>query len=136
MTMGTGEVARLRAFTERGGFVMLSGDDEAQIWDVNVLQDMVGRMVLVGLTALEGQTVVERYQVHGRIALVDPARGVQVMLVETGRPFWLPGEREAFEVAPIGDYRLSASGEVVRNPDLFTTWAVHVDRQLAGRRAS
>ena len=114
---------------------MLSGDDQAEIWNVHDLEDIVGRLVLIGLTALEGESVVERYQVHGRVALVDPARGVQIMLVETGRPFWLPGERDAFEAAPIGDYRLSASGEIVRNPDLFTTWAVHVETQLAGRRA-
>jgi hypothetical protein len=133
--MGPGEAKGLRQFTEAGGFLMLTGDDEAEIWDVDTLSDMVGRMVLIGLTALDGQTVVERYQVHGRVANVDPARGVQIMLVETGRPFWLPGEREAFDAAPIGDYRLSATGEVVRNPDLFTTWAVHVDSHLAGRRA-
>jgi hypothetical protein len=93
---------------------MLRGSDR--------LQYLVGRRLLVGVT-VRGQTgtVVSRLQFCGPVLDV----GDGVVVVDTGgEPALLPSDDLAYTPAPPGRYTLSATGEVVVDPDFITTWDV------------
>lgn len=68
---------------------------------------------------------VDNVQLHGRIARVNPEEGVVVLLHPSGVEYAMPAVLAAYEDAPPGDYQLQSTGEVVRDPDLLTSWVVY-----------
>lgn len=83
---------------------------------------MVGKRVLVGKTYVSGEDVVEQVQFHGLIETADEREGFGVRRADTGELEWLPPDLRAFRRAEPGDYTLRATGEVVSDPDLISTW--------------
>ncbi len=90
-------------------------------------REWMGAVVLVGLTYVDpaGQ-LVRREQLHGQIVAVSPETGIELDLSgkRTGERYWLPPQLNAFQKAPPGDYRLTETGELVRDPDLLSNWTV------------
>ena len=86
-----------------------------------------GLIVLVGLTFLNKDgSLNRREQFYGQIASVDSADGIELDLSgsRAGESYWLPPDLRAFEPAAKGDYRLSSTGELVRDPDLVSQWTI------------
>jgi hypothetical protein len=107
----------------------MSGHDGSE-WrppfDLNAARAMIGKRLLIGLTVrAHDESLIERQQMHGRIFAVDHRGiGVQLTGARDGETYWLPPDMRSFQIAPKGEYRLRETGEVVRDPDLMTTWIV------------
>lgn len=95
-------------------------------WD-QAESDWPGCVVLVGITYLHSDGSLDRHeQFYGQVESVDRSSGVRLDLSGTrsGEIYDLPPVLEAFEPAAKGEYRLRSTGEIVRDPDLLTSWTV------------
>ena len=70
------------------------------------------------------EELLEQKQFHGDIVRIDDHEGIVIKLRDSGNEFKLPPDISSLTPAPEGDYRLRATGEVVLNPDLMTTWTL------------
>jgi hypothetical protein len=87
---------------------------------------LIGKHLIIGLTIHDREdNPVDHVQLHGDIVRVNQAEGVVVRLHPSSVEYAMPAVLAAYEEAPPGDYRFSATGEVVSDPDLMTTWVVY-----------
>ena len=105
-----------------------SSPDRRFAWDEARAQGLLGKRALVGITYLDvdGETVTGQIQLHGIIITVDRDNGIELSLGggNEGKSFWLPAATGPFEDAQPGEYALRATGEVLVNPDIVSTWTV------------
>jgi len=96
-------------------------------WDQEQGDSFLGQYILVGITYLasDGKTVTSQAQYHGRVTKADKD-GVAIALEGTrrGETATLPPDLRAFRAARPGEYRLRSTGEVIKDPDLLTTWTI------------
>jgi hypothetical protein len=94
-------------------------------WDDRRAASLDGALVLVGITvdAPEGPRL---SQFYGTVIEVDAVNGVTLRLEgsRSGEIYRLPPDLNAFATAPPGEYRLRATGEIVRDPDFTTQWTI------------
>jgi hypothetical protein len=102
-------------------------DDDGPLWDPKLAVELIGKRVLVGVTDLapDGAVVGQR-QFHGHAIRADRRLGIALRLsgARAGEELVLPPDTRAFHRAPLGEYRLGGTGEVVRDPDYLTTWSI------------
>ena len=93
-------------------------------WDDDFARDLIGCTLLVGLTYVDHDgTVMRRTQVFGVVQTVDRGAGV-VIRQSNGEDYSLPPALEAFQAAAPGTYRLSATNEIVHDPDFLAMFTV------------
>jgi hypothetical protein len=85
---------------------------------------MVGKRVLVGKTYVRGESVLQHVQFHGVIEEASESQGFALRRADTGGIEWLPPDMRSFRQAPPGEYRLRTTGEVVLDPDAFSSWII------------
>jgi hypothetical protein len=88
------------------------------------LGGLVGHRLLVGITYLDGAgRVTGTQQFCGQV--LEVCDGV-VVVERPGEdePAVLPADVEAYRQAEPGSYTLSATGEIIVNPDFLSTWRV------------
>jgi hypothetical protein len=78
---------------------------------------------LVGIRWTSKGEIVREEQFHGLIVEADQ-EGLVLERPDTGSRIVLPPQ---IQVAPPGDYRLRATGEVVSDPDYLATWKFDQD---------
>ncbi len=109
---------------------MTDNVDDRAVWDDDLAQRLLGKVMLVGLTymGVDG-AVVEQQQFFGRAVSVDPRKGILVALsgVRSGEHFNLPPDTRAIDAATPGEYRLRATGDVVVNPDYTAVFSITKD---------
>ena len=102
---------------------------------IDRLEDMLGKRLLVGIRYVDNRgEVVSQVGFCGQVVAVDPLVSIERGSPE--KPFTLPPETDAYDVAGPGEHRLHASSEVVIDPDFLTTWTVHAPprwRRIVGR---
>lgn len=102
-------------------------DDDGPFWDPKLAVDLIGKRVLVGITDLapDGAAIGQR-QFHGHAIRADRRVGIALRLAgaRAGEEMVLPPDTRAFRPAAPGEYRLRATGEVVKDPDYLTTWSM------------
>jgi hypothetical protein len=85
----------------------------------------IGKHLLIGMTYLDHkQELIEQKQFHGEIIRINDHEGIVIRLHGSDKEFKLPPDTASLKAAPPGEYRLRATGEVVVNPDLLTTWTL------------
>jgi hypothetical protein len=85
---------------------------------------LLGKYVLIGITRIAADdTLLEKGQHHGRIALVDPDEGIKVVLSD-GEVLTLPPDLDSFHPAKPGVYVLRSTGEEIVDPDFTTAWTI------------
>ena len=90
------------------------------------MADLVGKVVLVGITYYtHDRQFIEQKQYHGTVIRADDA-GIIVQKPD-GEEAWMPPDLRSTKPAPPGEYRERSTGEIVVNPDFFTTWKVVQD---------
>jgi hypothetical protein len=85
---------------------------------------LVGKSILLGLTYLrQDGTLLRRVQLHGEVIRADDA-GVAIRVAGSGEVYRLPPDLRGMKQAPVGEYRLKSTGEVVVNPDYVASWTI------------
>jgi hypothetical protein len=103
--------------------------DSKPLWNQAEGDLLVGQYVLVGITyvASADKTATTHVQFHGKITKVDE-NGIAVTCegkTWCGQIATLPPDLKAFRKANPGEYRLLSTGEVLKDPDLLTTWTIN-----------
>jgi len=86
-------------------------------------ETFVGKRLLVGIRWTSKDEVVREEQFHGLILEADQ-EGLVVERADTGSRVVLPPQ---LRVAASGEYRLRATGEIIRDPDYLATWKFDQD---------
>jgi hypothetical protein len=97
-------------------------------WDQSEADWLIGKTVLAGITRLasDGTTIKSHQQYHGKIVRADRSAGI-VMECEgvwSGKTITLPPMTSNYHPANSGEYRLRSTGEIIKDPDVLTTWSV------------
>jgi hypothetical protein len=101
--------------------------DERPVWDETIAEDVVGKVVLVGLTYLEADGgLIEQQQFFGTVVSADSRKGILLSLKghRAGERYNLPPDTRALEIASAGEYRLRGTGEVVIDPDFTVMFSI------------
>jgi hypothetical protein len=101
--------------------------DERPVWDESIAEDVVGKVVLVGLTYLEADgRLIEQQQFFGTVVSADSRKGILLSLKgqRAGEQYNLPPDTRGIEIASSGEYRLRATGEVVVDPDYTVMFSI------------
>jgi hypothetical protein len=101
--------------------------DDRTVWDDDLAQRLIGKVMLVGLTYMDVEgAVVEQQQFFGQVVSVDRCKGILVALsgVRSGEHFNLPPDTRAIDTAAPGEYRLRATGDVAVNPDYTAVFSI------------
>ncbi len=86
----------------------------------------IGKHLLIGITYLDhNETLLEQKQFHGIIVRINEQEGIIIKLNDSDEEYKLPPDINSLKEAPEGEYRMRATGEVVVNPDLLTTWTIN-----------
>jgi hypothetical protein len=106
---------------------MTNDIDERPVWNETLAKDVVGKVVLVGLTFLETDgTLIEQQQFFGTVVSANSRKGILLSLKgqRTGEHYNLPPDTRAIEIASSGEYRLRGTGEVVIDPDYTAMFSI------------
>jgi hypothetical protein len=102
--------------------------DPDRDWDACVAHDLLGSIVIVGLTYLDPEGQLEcKFQIYGLVAIVDKERGIAIEChgeIWNGQEHWLPPATSAFQKAGPGRFRLCSTDELIVDPDYVTTWTI------------
>jgi hypothetical protein len=108
----------------------VSGDnDHREVWDDNLAQQILGKVVLVGLTYLGADGAVsDQQQFFGTAVSADQRKGILLTLsgLRSGERFNLPPDTRGIDAAAPGEYRLRTTGDVVVNPDYTAVFSITV----------
>jgi hypothetical protein len=107
---------------------MTDDTEFAQVWDAALAKNLVGKILLAGITFLDAdKTLIEQQQFFGEVVSVDPQAGVLIALhgSRAGEQYTLPPDTRSIREASPGEYRLRVTGEVVEDPDYLVTYTVH-----------
>jgi hypothetical protein len=107
----------------------VDGDDieSRPVWDENFATELIGKLVLVGLTHCNSDGSVDRQeQFFGVVRSAHKSAGVLLDLKGTraGCRYNLPPDLRSYFKASPGNYRLRSTNEVVSNPDFTVTFSV------------
>jgi len=99
---------------------------ERPVWDEVFAAELVGSLVLVGITH-EDPAGPRQEQFHGVVEAADPERGITLRLrgSRDGDLYYLPPDLRSFAPAAPGSYRLRSTGEVLIDPDFTTSWTIN-----------
>ena len=87
--------------------------------------ELEGRTVLVGITRLANDGGSEQEQFVGTATIDDRETYALVQLkCDDGEIRDFPFDARSLQRAPVGEYRLRSTGQIVRNPDFLMTWTV------------
>jgi hypothetical protein len=91
-----------------------------------------GKRIVVGLTFQDRRDgLVGHGQYHGRIARIDREEGIVVERLDGGGLFNLPPDTRLIRPATLREYRLTSTGEVVRDPDFELVMTITVPDSVA-----
>ena len=94
--------------------------------DQELVASYIGKHLLVGITYLDHEdNFIEQKQFHGHIVRINEPEGIVIKLHDSDQEYKLPPDLNALQEAPKGEYRLRATGEIVVDPDLLTTWTLN-----------
>ena len=109
---------------------------------------VIGKTILVGITyEKEENCPLSMIQFSGQIIHADANNGIAIcsenlmqvvsLIPETGYKgngdvYVLPPDLSAIKKAPKGEYRLHSTGEVVKDPQLLTTWTIKITANNVG----
>lgn len=94
--------------------------------DPEKVKAMIGKVVLVGVTRRDrAEKIVGIEQYFGKVLRINLHEGLVISRGDTGEEMSLPPLLERYEEAKKGEYRLKATGLVVKDPDYLATWTLY-----------
>lgn len=107
-------------------FLSAEHDGSGPPFDAELAASYIGKYILLGLTYQdhEGKEL-RREQIHGEITSASRS-GIEIALrgVHEGHTWIMPPDFEGIFPADPGNYRLHSTNEVIRDPDLISTWTI------------
>lgn len=98
---------------------------DAQDWDADFAEELLGSTLLVGLTYLDADgAFLLRKQAFGRIEIVCPEEGIGVRLADDEDLLMIPPMLDAVDYAAPGIYHLKNAGVSIENPDFVASFNV------------
>lgn len=92
-------------------------------------EQMIGKVVLVGITRYGGDgQVQDQQQYSGTVLRISAEEGVVLADEADGHERYLPPMLDQYLPAEPGEYRLRSGGEIVVDPDYLTTWDLHAQQ--------
>lgn len=99
--------------------------DVAPVFNATLAEYYTGKHILVGVTYKDSQgNVIEQIQFDGHVTRIREEEGIVVFRRDTGSEFTLPPDLRSIRPAGPGEYRLRSTGQVVKDPDLLTSWTI------------
>jgi hypothetical protein len=99
-------------------------DDGKPPWNDELGAQLVGKTIIIGITRLTAdEELLGQEQLRGVVEVANE-NGIGIRVAGGEDLYWLPPDLRSIRVAPRGEYRFRATGEVVVNPDLMTTWTI------------
>ena len=98
------------------------------VWDENFANELIGKLVLVGITRCNSDGSVDRHeQFFGIVQSAHKSAGVFLDLEGTraGCRYNLPPDLRSYFKASPGNYCLRSTNEIVTNPNFTVTFTVH-----------
>lgn len=87
-----------------------------------------GKVFLIGLVFVDQEgEVIERYQTHGIVEKLT-FDGIFKIRRDDHSLFQIPYDKDTIRLAKEGQYRETATGEIVDNPDYIMIWEIVTDR--------
>lgn len=91
-------------------------------------KSIIGKKILVGITYMDKKgNVIKMAQYVGKIIEADESKGIVIEEYNSKEILAVPPQLSAIKVAEPGEYKLKSTGEIVKNPDLLTTWICDCD---------
>lgn len=88
-----------------------------------------GKHILVGITYVDArECVTEQVQFDGHVARINEKEGIVIYRRDLGEEFCLPPDLASIRPAAPGEYRLRTSQQVVKDPELLTSWTIEAPR--------
>jgi len=98
---------------------------------------VIGKRVIVGLTFQdEDEKLLGNVQYHIRVLRINHTNGLVVERLDGGGVFNLPPSLDLLEEIAPGEYRLTGTGEIVRDPDYALVLTVTVPPAAAEQMRS
>jgi len=102
---------------------MLPALDDAKV------EEMIGKLVLVGVTRYGGDGQVQGLEQYaGTVLRISADEGVVLADENDGHERYLPPMLDHSLPAQPGEYRMSNSGMIVVDPDYLTAWDLHAQQ--------
>jgi hypothetical protein len=99
-------------------------------FDEKEAESIIGKHLLVGVTHRNhNEEITGIEQFHGEVIRASREEGIILRLSGSGEERWVPPDLSRLEPAAPGNYKLKATGEVVVDPDLLSTWTVYPPKQ-------
>jgi hypothetical protein len=97
------------------------------VWDAELANELVGKLLLVGLSYFEADGSFIEQQFYGLVQSAHPQNGILLNLdgQRSGETYTLPPDMRSIFVAQPGEYHLRASGETVTNPDFTVMFSIY-----------
>lgn len=85
---------------------------------------LLGKVFLIGLTIIDNEgELIEHYQTHGIVSELTDDGLIRIKRKDNSI-FQMPYDKDTINKADKGEYRLSATKEVVIDPDFLMTWEI------------
>ncbi|HDS1138134.1 TPA: hypothetical protein QDZ75_002170 [Stenotrophomonas maltophilia] len=99
------------------------------ILDDAKVEEMIGKVVLVGVTRYGGDGQVQGLEQYaGTVLRISAVEGVVLADENDGHERYLPPMLDHYQPAEPGEYRMRSSGMIVVDPDYLATWDLHAQQ--------
>ena len=104
--------------------------DAAPVLNRTLAEYYTGKHILVGLTYKNPDgSLREQIQFDGHVVRINETDGILIYRRDTQSEFSLPPDLASIRPAAPGEYRLRATGETVKDPDLLTSWTIEAPKE-------
>lgn len=119
----------LRCGERFGSRQIYTAGDARPVVNRSLADYYTGKHILVGLTYKNGDgSIREKIQFDGHVVRITETDGILIYRRDTRTEFALPPDLSSIRPAAPGEYRLRSTGEVVKDPDLLTSWTIEASK--------
>ena len=97
-------------------------DKQEQIQDIT-FENIIGKVILIGITKMKHNEVVELIQYHGTIVFARENDKICIKQ-DDGTLRSIPPLLTNITNAKPGEYREKSTGKIITNPDFISTWII------------
>jgi hypothetical protein len=106
------------------------------IFDDALASDLIGKSLLVGITHTDSEgNMLSRSQIFGLVTAANREKGICIRDGQTSEEKWFPPDTRGIKLAPAGEYRNRATGEVVIDPNYLGSWTIAASKKSRRKKS-